>query len=218
MSLQIAGNTLNKVCLVDDDPSVRRTYEFPIEELDVEPVAAEGPLGELDVFIRSVEADAAVCDHHLTPNAYSTFNGAALVARWYDMQFPAILCTNVENAIDQIRPHRRRIPVLIQGELSPDAVRHGFEVCFAEFAGHFSQARRGWRTLVRVVDVQVGEGLASVYVVVPGWDPSKKIRLLLNELPPDVQQVVGRQDRLHARINIGADSHEDLFFEHWEPS
>jgi hypothetical protein len=217
-SLQLGTKKIDSVWLIDDDPQVRATYGYPVEDLKLKAVNQDGPLGDLDTFTKTFSADAAICDHHLTPNNYARFKGAELVARWYDMQYPAILCTKVENALDEIRPYLRRIPVLFKetGELNPDSVRFGFEKCIAEFNGKFSQTRREWRALVRIVDLDMVSTNRTVYVVIPAWDSKREIRLQFSELPKNIQEVVAASKRFHAFVNIGAESHEDLYFEKWE--
>lgn len=218
-SLQIGTKSIEKVWLIDDDPAVRATYEDSVEDLQLKAVNQPGPLPDLDTFTKSFAADAAICDHHLAPHKYAPFNGATLVAKWYDLRFPAILCTKVENAMDEIRPYRRRIPVLLKElGLNPDSIKLGFEKCIGEFNGQFSSTRRGWRTLVRVVDVDRIPTNKTVYVVVSAWDSNREIRLQLQELPKDIQELVTPSTRLHAVVNIGAESHEDLYFDNWEAS
>ena len=216
--LQLGAMSINTVWLIDDDPKVRNTYEFPVEDLQLKAVSESGPLLDLDTFINRRAADAAICDHHLTPRNYAHFKGAELVARWYKMRFPAILCTRVENAIDEIRPFRRHIPVLFKqpDELNPDSLRMGFEKCIAEFNGTFSPTRRGWRTLVRVVDVDAVSTNQVVFVVIPAWNKDREVRLQIAELPKKIQALLDPSKRFHAVVNIGAENHEDLFFEDWE--
>ena len=220
MSLHLHGRTIDSVFLIDDDPEVRRSYEYQVEDLGIKPVAVDGPIEDLESLVGSEEADAAICDHHLTPNGYSPVNGVHIVARWYDLKFPSILCTKVDNTIDQIRPFRRQVPVLLEdiSELTPDALVKGLETCIGEFEGHFSTTRRGWRTLVRVVDVDTVSTVKVLYVVVPAWDSRRELRLLFDKLPDTVRDVVPRQERLHAVVNIGAENSNDLYFDEWEPS
>ena len=206
--------------MIDDDPEVRRTYEYQVEDLGIKTVGVDGPIEDLDSLMGWNEADAAICDHRLTPNGCSTVNGVHIVARWYELKFPSILCTKVDNTIDQIRPHRRQVPVLFEdvSELTPDALVKGLETCIGEFEGHFSTTRRGWRTLVRVVDVDAVSAVRALYVVVPAWDSKRELRLVFDGLPDTIREVVLKQERLHAVVNIGAENSNDLYFDEWEPS
>ena len=220
MSLELYGRTIDSIYLIDDDPEVRSTYEYQVEDLGIRTVEVDGPIEDLDSLMRLDEAEAAICDHHLTPNGYSNLNGVHIVARWYDRKFPSILCTKVDNTIDQIRPLRRRVPVLFEdvSELTPDALVRGLKTCVGEFEGYFSTTRRGWRTLVRVVDVDTESAVGALYVVVPAWDSRREIRLLFDALPDAIREVVPKQERLHAVVNIGAEHPNDLYFDEWEPS
>ena len=220
MSLQLHGRTIDSVYLIDDDPEVRSTYEYQVEDLGIKTVGVNGPIDDLDSLMGRNEAQAAICDHHLTPNGYSIVNGVYIVARWYELKFPSILCTKVDNTIDQIRPLRRQVPVLFEdvSELTPDTLVKGLETCIGEFEGHFSTTRRGWRTLVRVVDVDTVSAVRALYVVVPAWDSRRELRLLFDELPDTIRDVVSKQERLHAVVNIGAEYSNDLYFDEWEPS
>ena len=86
--------------------------------------------------------------------------------------------------------------------------------CQDELAGSVHPARRPWRTLVRVHDAEEAD---YCHVVVPAWDPHKKIRLYFQDIPEEVRQRVKVGARLHAKVNIGADSFEEIYFDEWEP-
>jgi len=219
MPLQVASSTLERVAIVDDDKSVRTAYEMSVEELDLRSVSEPGPLGDLDRFARAAaeRAEAAVCDFKLRVKSYANFDGAELVARWYELGFPAILCTKWEEAgIDEIRRYRHRIPVLLRpSELEPDRIVSGLAQCIREIEGTVVPSRRTWRTLVRVEDVS-GERSPYVYVVIPAWDPNEVIRLLLGDIPSELHPDIRADARVYAHVNIGAESNEELFFRAWE--
>jgi len=72
-----------------------------------------------------------------------------------------------------------------------------------------------WRSLIRINSID--DTKESCYVVVPGWNPFKTIRLWFAGLPENiVSKVLSGQDRFHARINIGVENYEDLIFIDWE--
>ena len=77
-------------------------------------------------------------------------------------------------------------------------------------------SKRLWRTLVRIDDVDA-EG-KFFYVVVPGWDSQQVVRLRLQDLPENTRKLVTERQttRLHAKVNLGAEANEDLYFEDWE--
>jgi len=55
-----------------------------------------------------------------------------------------------------------------------------------------------------------------LYVVVPGWSAIQKIRVQYDSIPTDLlSKMQNGLERLHAKVNIGAESDEDLYFD-WE--
>jgi hypothetical protein len=218
MALDIYGVAIERVAVVDDDRRVRASYEFPIEDLSLVPVQQEGPLMDIDGFVcgASSQFQAAVCDHHLRVSNYASFDGAELVARFYQAHMPAILCTRWEQArLEDIRRYRRFIPFLVKpDDLSPATLEYGFRVCIEEFRDSFAASRRSWRTVVRVADVQRDRSLLDV--VVPGWNPHEVVRLRMDEIPSRLQAALAPEKRLTAHVNIGAETQEELFFEKWE--
>lgn len=72
---------------------------------------------------------------------------------------------------------------------------------------------RAWRALVRVVGVTD----TTLEVVVPGWDTQKVVSVMRSQLPEVLRDVEPGQ-RVHARVNLGAEAVEDLVFTDWEPT
>ncbi|MEK7992530.1 MAG: hypothetical protein AAB403_01885 [Planctomycetota bacterium] len=219
MALKIDDRTLERIAIVDDDKSVRDTYETSVEELEVEAVNESGPLPSLDEFVNAApaRADAAVCDFKLRVKNYANFDGAELVARWFDRGFPALLCTKWDRAsIDELRKYRSRIPVLVRPtDLDPERIVEGLTICIQELAGKHLSSRKSYRTLVRVEEVTADRS-PYAYVVVPAWNPSEVVRLLMSDIPGSIQPRVKTDARLYAEVNLGAESYEDLFFRSWE--
>ncbi|MFY9820529.1 MAG: hypothetical protein WAM82_04055 [Thermoanaerobaculia bacterium] len=218
MSLQIANYEIRQVLVVEDNPSAREGYQDSLEdmEMDLKPVLEKGPLGNLEDYISDAigRCDAAICDHHLKESGYAVFNGAKLVAEMNRRQRPAVLCTAWEEAgVDEIRLFRRYIPCLLKpGELDPETFRQALELCIGEFRGRFRPSRYPSRTLVRVEDVD----RENAYVVLPGWNPQEVIRLTREAISPDVRSYLKAGARFHARVNIGAERQDELYFEQWE--
>lgn len=79
-----------------------------------------------------------------------------------------------------------------------------------------SQAAKGssrlWRTLIRVAEVSGND----VYVVIPAWNSTEKVFVHKPGLPPNIQLQLKAGKRLHAKVNIGAESAADLSFTEWE--
>lgn len=216
----IGGKSLKTIAIIDDDRASRAGYELPLEDLGLKPHAIDGPLPPLPQLAANVtsEADAALCDHHLRKANYADFNGAELVADWYSRKFPAVLCTKWEKAeIDQIRPFRNRIPVLLRPEdlaEDPDTFIHGLEEVLFELHVDFRAPRRPWRTQVYFPEVEE-EGLI-VYAEVPAWSGGQVIRLLKSDLPVELLLKLKSDFRCHAKVNIGAERQEELYFIDWE--
>ena len=221
MALRIEDRVIEKVQIVDDEPSAREAYSFSVEDLDLIPVPADRPqYTNIDEFVDMIraQAQASICDYHLSASNYATFNGGKIVAKLYQRQFPAILCTRYyDSEIDSIRPYKQYIPVLLNPDsLGPETIEDGFRRCVAEFKGRVLPSRELWRSLLRVDNMDEEKGY--FYVVVPGWNPKKTIRLRLEDLPENVSFLIKKgQDRLHAEVNIGAENYRDpLLCVRWE--
>ena len=218
MSINIEGRSVTRISIVDDDRAVRQSYELSVQELGLQPLNEAGPLGTLEEFAPKVpaRADAAVCDFKLRVKKYAGFDGAALVARWYDSGFPALLCTRYDRAsADEIRQFRSKIPVMLTpNDLDPEQIVKGLTICLRELKGAAAPSRQLWPTVVRVEDVDF-ERSPSAYLIVPAWNPNESIRLLLANMPVEVQGLFKPEARLMAQVNLGAESYEDLFFQDW---
>jgi hypothetical protein len=219
VSITIEGRTLQRVSIVDDDRSVRQSYEMSVQELNLQAVNESGPLGDLQQFLDagSQRADAAVCDFKLRVKKYANFDGAALVASWYDRGFPALLCTKYDRAsADEIRTFRPRIPVLLTpDELGPEIIVNSLATCIRELRGMAPPSRQLWTTVVRVEDVD-RERLPSAYLIVPAWNPNETVRLLLSDVPTELHPLFTPEARLLADVNLGAEAYADLFFLNWK--
>ena len=222
MSLQIHDRSIHKVCLIDDDSDSRETLAFPVEELELEFELEEGPIEDMDIYVNDLygRSQAAICDHHLKKKGkYSNYNGAELVFRLYQDNFPAILCTSYSDRIEELRRYRRNIPVLLNpSELNVDSVAHGLELCINEMRGDIREDRKPWRTLIRVqdLDTQVNPENPYVEFVVPAWDHNYVVRVLLSDIPGSLQKKIEPDYRCYAKVNIGAESSDDLFIDEWE--
>ncbi len=218
MSINIEGRSVSRISILDDDRAVRQSYEMSVQELGLQSLNEAGPLGSLDEFAPKMlnRADAAVCDFKLRVKRYASFDGAALVARWYDLGFPALLCTKYDRAsADEIRRFRPKIPVMFTpNDLDPERIVKGLTVCLRELNGAAAPSRKLWSTVVRVEDVD-HERSPSAYLIVPAWNPNETVRLLLADVTVELQELFKPEARLMAQVNLGAESYEDLFFQNW---
>jgi CheY-like chemotaxis protein len=214
------GSKIERVAVVDDDPLGRDTYKLMLEDMETVPVLLDGPLPNLNDFVTQLTTDvnAAFCDYHLKKMGdFATFNGDELASELYSNNIPVVLCTRFTDwEATVFRRFRRNIPRIISyDEAEPDVVMHAFELCQREFRNDFETVRRPWRSLVRF-DEYVEDG-EYWYVVVPSWNAENRVRLHSDDFPQSVsERIKNGQVRFHAKVNIGAESDEELFFTEWE--
>ena len=214
--MQLQNRSISRALIIDDDPHARESYEYAIEELELQPHPVEGPLPDLPSFIATLQtSDVLLCDYHLRKRSgYATCDGDQLIAECYKAKVPGVLCTTFTDAILR-RDCLRYIPGLIKdGNPNPEDLRRAWDRCLRELNGSFEPWRQPWRTLVRVDEVD--HDRQFVYVIVPPWRARQKIRIDMVSLPQEIRDRVGPDRRFHAMVNTGAESHEDLFFAQWE--
>jgi len=220
MSLNLDGNIITRVDIVDDKADVRKIMAMNVIEAELKPIVEDKALPPLEQFVREAtdKSDAAICDYRLNPGRYAQFNGAEAVAMFYEMRWPALLCTTWGKAdIDAMRVYRKKIPVLIRtDDLNPDTIAIGFEYCIREFKSDFSPGRRPWRTLVRIEDIDEQLSPPMFFVVLPGWYSSDKIRLPMDLIPLTLRGRIKPGVRFHAHVNKGAEDQDDLYFDDFE--
>ena len=139
-----------------------------------------------------------------------------MVAACYRRGIPGLLCTQYTNVgVEMIRGLRRFIPSLLNtSSPTPDDIRASLHACQEELSGSFHPARRPWRALVRVHDASPDEDYC--HVIVPAWSADQEIRLYFEDLPKKIRPRMKTGARLHAKVNIGADSFEEVYFYEWE--
>ncbi len=218
MAIAVAGQEINRVLILDDEPEARRSMRFALEEAGVEPVVEDGPIRSRGVFLRSVgsRADAVLSDYRLTPGNYATEQGDSFVASCIQARIPALLCTTYADTDIMInRRLMRFIPVVLRTRSpEPEQIVDGYQRCLLELSGELRPSRRPWRTLVRVHDV---DGMRQYcHVVVPGWNVEQKIRVSFESIPAALRRSLKPDKRLHAKVNTGAEDSKDLFFDEWE--
>lgn len=216
MPVTIHDREISRVLIVDDDPEARNGYGYPVEDLELEPVKVEGPVETVESFLIEAKqsADAVVCDYHLRKHNYAICDGDTLVAECYKAGIPGILCTTYTDVdVDIRRDYLRYIPALLRTSPEPETLVEAWRNSLCEISGTFRPTRRPWRTLVRVDEVTDG---GYLYAIVPAWSPQQKIRLYKDSLPKEILDLVEPGKRFHAQVNIGAERHEDLFFDDWE--
>ena len=215
-----SSTVIERILVVDDDEGARDGFGYPIEELGITPVSEPGPITDLGRFVDGIpdKAQAIICDYRLKADGtYSSFNGDEVVAACYRRGIPGLLCTQYTDVVVEMnRRWLRFIPALLKtSSPSPQDIRASLHRCQEELAGSVHPARRPWRTLVRVRDAEAEAGLC--HVIVPAWNAHQAIRLYFHDIPGEIVPRMTAGARLHAKVNIGARSFEDVYFDEWEP-
>lgn len=219
-----AATALKRVAVIDDDFAQAETTSLQLEEAGFEPwiVRAATPFQHPQELLREIvnnQVMGAICDHRLTPNGFSTFNGAEFSATLYDSGYPAVLTTQyVDMDVDvSIRKWRHKIPVLLSRDLTnSESIRLGLIESAKELRGEIAPNRKPRKALIRVTDRRDDAEGAVLDVIIPSWNPLRAVRFPLSLVPADLQPSVRKGSRLFAQVNIGADDQEDLFFEDFE--
>ena len=213
--LSIHNREIRRALIVDDEQDARDAYEYVIEDMNLHPHKITDQLYDLPSFISSIQTtDVVLCDYHLKKHSYAPCDGDQLVSECFRAGRPGVLCSSIAEPPIR-RDYLRYIPGLVRtGDPNPDELHRAWERCLLELDGRFEPARRPWRTLVRVADVDRDH--QCFYAVVPAWSVRTKIRIDNDNLPTDIQELLEPDRRFHALVNTGAESHRDLFFDDWE--
>ena len=214
--IAIGDREISRALIVDDEQEARDAYEYVIEDMDLYAHKVTEPLYDLPAFVSSIQpTDVVLCDFHLKKHSYAPCDGDRLVAECFRAGFPGVLCTTIAEAPIR-RDYLRYIPGLVRtGDPDPAELLRAWERCVLELNGGFEPARRPWRTLVRVADVDPDHH--CFYVIVPAWSVRTKIRIDNDNLPAEIRELIEPDRRFHALVNTGVEGHGDLFFDKWEP-
>lgn len=226
MALNIGQKNITSVQLIDDDPRVRETYKFHVEDLEADPNEITGQISDVASLLKLFDTanSAVICDFNLKVKNYSAINGDEIVAGLYMSSVPVVLCTRYGTHLPEaIRQRRRRIPVILTPDaVDADTLRSAFVTCVNEFSFKFSEARKPWRTLVRVEGGEMlTNGLMQVNAIIPEWDSSTFVsfdwQVTDNEAIQAVKVGIEKGDivRVYATVNVGANSLEDLYVDDW---
>lgn len=214
--MKIHNRDIDRVLILDDESLVRDSYVYPVEDLDIEPFKVDGPIDSPRSIIDTVStlSDVILCDLQLKQHRYSQYNGDFLMEAFYKANIPGVLCTSYTD-VQISRQRLRYIPSLVKTtEFGPEVFVKAWERCIKELNGSFHPTRKPWRALVRIEEVV--EEQHYLYAIVPAWDVRSKIKIYLEDVPPEIRPLLMEDKRLHAWVNIGAENHEHLFFESWE--
>ena len=207
---------IERALIVDDEPDARDAYEYAVEDMGVLPYkVADGLRDSMDAFVSTIQAgDVVLCDFHLKKRNYAPCNGDQVLAKCFRANVPGVLCTSIAEPWIR-RDCLRYIPGIVRtGNPQPADLIGALERCLRELKGDFEPDRRPWRTLVRVDDID--HERHCFYAVVPAWSVRTKIRVYNDNLPTTIRTLIAPDRRFFARVNTGAESARDLFFDDWE--
>ncbi|WP_448195379.1 hypothetical protein [Pseudomonas aeruginosa] len=222
-ALNIHDRSVSRIFLVDDNPSIRESYDDAIYDLGVKTEEVKSVSNIIDLFNNVGTSDGFICDFHLTTSKYSTVNGDVIVSGLYQRGVPAVLCSRDAETAHSVRRFRHAIPrILTARDLNADSVVEAFSECIKEFAGNYSKDRRPWDTLVRFEELTQYEGdIARALITVPGWDPQQTLEIEIAR--PDMDfydeliSALSNKDpyRCRAKVNLDAKDLGDLYVKEW---
>lgn len=191
MSMVIEGRALERVLVVDDEDDARAAYCEVVEDLGLTPVPVTGPVDEARIVGLATDADVVLCDYHLKRQDYAACDGDVLLAGCVEQGVAGVLCTGRQDFETAIRRDCLRwIPSRLRSwEAEPAEFLEGWRQCLKEMAGSVHPSRRPWRTLVRVVEVQVRRRYISA--VVPAWSVRQTIQIQTGQYSDRVTGAAG---------------------------
>lgn len=222
-SANVLQKSKGKIVVIDDEKDFAELAAEDIEEAGYEPILiVEGFYNSVTDLILEIPRDvsAVLCDQRLRKTGFANFDGSDLLANLYDRKIPAILNTQHYDDMDvPIRKHRRKIPILLSKDIGLDeaTIDLGIKTCLAEFQGAFSNERKPYRNILRIVDIDEKYREEVVDVVIPGWNPDVSVPLplaIIREWLIEFEPRIGT--RLIACVNSGAENPEDLYFTDFE--
>lgn len=218
MPMILEGRLIQKIAVIDDDPTVRSSYVEALQDLDVEALEVDGLSGNASAAWDAVlkGCDAVLTDLVLKRSGYSPFNGGVIAVEGGRRNIPTILCTSYTDVNQELLRFERRhvAAILPQAQFELDPFKEGLRRSICELDGNFLPERRPWRTQVEIVDIDPDR--SYVWVIVMGRSPNEKIKVYTSELPNVLQNRIDIGVITHARVNTGAESAKDLYFDEWE--
>lgn len=217
-----------RVAIVDDRADELLTLSGELEEAGHESLARESPLDSLDTLVEwmaAQNAEALVCDQRLSAGQYAAFHGAQAVSFVIEqMRVPSVLVSSFidTDGITEIRRWRVRVPVLLgKDRLDPETINRGFELCRSELEGDTPAQRIPRRTGLHIEGIYTQGTDSLVEAIVPGWNPQAAVSFPSDVIDDAVlrAQVENREvDWVLAKVNVDAETPEELFFLDFEPA
>ncbi len=76
-----------------------------------------------------------------------------------------------------------------------------------------SPAKRLYTSIIRVENIRHEGGNGYVDVVIINWNPHQIVSIPISLVPANLQQELGQDTHLLAKVNVGASNAEELIFE-----
>ncbi len=212
---------MTTVAIIDDDTEAAKTVSYAVEDAGFAAwiFADKGQTVASAVDKIRDHAEAAVCDHRLSPLGLANFDGAELAAQLILNKIPAVVISQfVSQDYDvSIRRWRETVPsVISRDECRAETIRDALELCRREINGEIVSARRKHRTLVRIADIQNEANELVIDAIVPAWNRQRAVRFPVALMSPDLQKEVRTGMYLIGYVNLAAGQPEDLFFAQFE--
>lgn len=216
---------IGTVAVLDDDTDQAKVVEMQLQEIGVDTIVADlEQVSKLEQAIAWItnNANAVICDVQLNTHQPGIgYNGAQLMSAVIgDHRIPGVLNTGFKEDVGMcVRPHRRRIPVLVSRDetLEPEVLVKGVEVCRAEIDHGRAPDRETHRGPLYIEKAGVVDDHVALDARVGGWSRKASIRFPADMLSIQydvlaaAREIVGKV--FFARVNIGAEHENDLFFE-----
>jgi hypothetical protein len=192
-----------------------------VSEAGYEPIILGPRFDRVEDLVAKVldSADAAICDHRLRPRGFAQFDGAEAVAALTMERVPSLLVTqyiDIDSDVS-IRRWRYRVPVLLsRDDADPDRIVQGLNECVRELRGEHPSSRRPWRTLIQVDELDRESGERVIDAHIPSWNPHQAVRFPVALVPRALRANLVPGAYLFAKVNIGAERAEDLYFNDFE--
>jgi hypothetical protein len=212
---------MKTIAIVDDNAQTAESVRYQVEDAGFIPWIFPGNAGSVEwtVSVIKENAQAAICDHRLSPLGFANFDGAELAAMLIRDGIPAVL---ISQFVDQdydvsIRRWRAMVPSLLsRDECRPETIKDALELCRREMRGDVEPGRRKHRTLLRIASIQNEADERVIDAILPAWNRMQAVRFPITLIPPNLQSLVGLGEYFIAYVNLAAKRPEDLYLEKFE--
>lgn len=212
---------MTTVAIIDDNPQTAEVVRYVVEDAGFNTWIFPDKGQTIDSAAQKIKdnAQAAICDHRLSPLGFANFDGAELAARLISDNIPAILISQFVNQDYDvsIRRWRAKVPSLLsRDECRPETIKDALELCRREMSGEVVAGRRKHRTLVRIADTQKEGEEEVIDAILPAWNRQQAVRFPVSLVPSPLRPHLKKGAYFIAYVNLAATRQEDLFLEGFE--